>query len=188
MVEKKIVTVIKLPHGYFPGEIKESEVFPPVPASMMKASTVVKVIKTPHGYYHGEVKDAEVLPSIASSSVAFNTLIQKGGLPIKNATKTGYQIAEVGDGINLSYPESDTRRGRVQKKMSATIQTGDQMGVLEPNERIRRLTPKECWRLMGFTDNDFAKAKKVNSDTQLYKQAGNSIVVQVLEAIFKEML
>ena len=56
------------------------------------------------------------------------------------------------------------------------------------NVRIRKLTPRECWRLMGFTDEDFDKAKEVNSDTQLYKQAGNSIVVNVLEAIFKEML
>lgn len=53
--------------------------------------------------------------------------------------------------------------------------------------RIRKLTPKECWRLMGFDDEDFEKASKVNSNTQLYKQAGNSIVVNVLEAIFKEL-
>jgi len=58
----------------------------------------------------------------------------------------------------------------------------------EKNVRIRRLTPKECWLLMGFTDDEFNRAKEVNSDTQLYKQAGNSIVVNVLEAIFKEML
>lgn len=56
------------------------------------------------------------------------------------------------------------------------------------NLRIRKLTPKECWRLMGFSDEDFEKAKKVNSDNQLYKQAGNSIVVDVLMAIFREML
>lgn len=56
------------------------------------------------------------------------------------------------------------------------------------NVRIRKLTPKECWRLMGFDDEDFDKAKEVNSDTQLYKQAGNSIVVNVLMEIFKEML
>lgn len=53
--------------------------------------------------------------------------------------------------------------------------------------RIRKLTPKECWRLMGFDDTDFEKASKDNSNTQLYKQAGNSIVVNVLEAIFKEL-
>jgi len=56
------------------------------------------------------------------------------------------------------------------------------------NLRIRKLTPKECWRLMGFSDEDFEKAAKVNSNTQLYKQAGNSIVVNVLMAIFKELL
>jgi DNA (cytosine-5)-methyltransferase 1 len=53
--------------------------------------------------------------------------------------------------------------------------------------RIRRLTPKECWRLMGFDDEDYEKAAQVNSNTQLYKQAGNSIVVNVLEAIFKNL-
>lgn len=47
--------------------------------------------------------------------------------------------------------------------------------------RVRKLTPKECWRLMGFDDSDFEKAEKTNSDTQLYKQAGNSICVPVLE-------
>ena len=57
-----------------------------------------------------------------------------------------------------------------------------------PDLRIRKLTPKECWRLMGFDDEDFEKASKVNSNTQLYKQAGNSIVVNVLEAIFKELI
>lgn len=54
--------------------------------------------------------------------------------------------------------------------------------------RIRKLTPRECWRLMGFSDEDFEKAAAVNSNTQLYAQAGNSIVVNVLEAIFKNMM
>lgn len=56
------------------------------------------------------------------------------------------------------------------------------------NLRIRKLTPKECWRLMGFDDEDFEKAAQVNSNTQLYKQAGNSIVVNVLEAILQNLL
>lgn len=56
------------------------------------------------------------------------------------------------------------------------------------NLRIRKLTPKECWRLMGFDDKDFEKASKVNSNAQLYKQAGNSIVVNVLEAILYNLL
>jgi DNA (cytosine-5)-methyltransferase 1 len=60
--------------------------------------------------------------------------------------------------------------------------------TVAPKYRIRKLTPKECWRLMGFSDDDFEKAARLNSDTQLYKQAGNSIVVNVLEYIFKELL
>ena len=56
------------------------------------------------------------------------------------------------------------------------------------NLRIRKLTPKECFRLMGFDDTDFEKAEKVNSNTQLYKQAGNSIVVPVLEYIISVLL
>lgn len=55
------------------------------------------------------------------------------------------------------------------------------------NLRIRKLTPKECWRLMGFTDEEFNRAAKVNSNTQLYKQAGNSIVVNVLVNIFTNL-
>ena len=66
--------------------------------------------------------------------------------------------------------------------------SNDAMGAIINDLRIRKLTPKECWRLMGFDDEDFEKAEKVNSNTQLYKQAGNSIVVNVLMAIFKELL
>lgn len=54
--------------------------------------------------------------------------------------------------------------------------------------KIRRLTPKECWRLMGFDDSDFDKATKVCSETNLYHQAGNSIVVNVIYSILKELL
>lgn len=60
--------------------------------------------------------------------------------------------------------------------------------VVEPGIRVRKLTPRECWRLMGFTDEDYDKASQVVSKSQLYRQAGNSIVVNVLMAIFKEML
>lgn len=60
--------------------------------------------------------------------------------------------------------------------------------VREPKYRIRKLTPLECWRLMGFSDEDFHKAEKANSNSQLYKQAGNSIVKDVLMAIFGQMM
>ena len=63
----------------------------------------------------------------------------------------------------------------------------DNYAVELPEYRIRKLTPKECWRLMGCSDEDFIKAEQVNSNSQLYKQAGNAIVVDVLEAIFKQM-
>lgn len=116
---------------------------------------------------------------------------------IKQATKVGSIKWQVGGVADLSFPTSKTRRGRVQEggTVSPTIMSSNQeLYKLERNEmesyRIRRLTPLECWRLMGFSDEDFkaAEENKLNSDTQLYAQAGNSIVVNVLEAIFGEML
>ena len=71
--------------------------------------------------------------------------------------------------------------------ISPTLQTEEPPCKIESRVRIRKLTPLECWRLMGFSDVDFMKAAAVNSNTQLYKQAGNSIVVPVLEAIFRKM-
>ena len=108
---------------------------------------------------------------------------------IKNNTKQGYLEAEEGDGVNISS-RMQYQRGNVQKDMTQTITTsgGGDRGVIEKGFRIRRLTPKECWRLMGFDDEDFEKAQAVPmSNTQLYKQAGNSIVVNVLENIFREL-
>lgn len=109
------------------------------------------------------------------------------GVAIKTANKQGYDIATDGDGVDLSYQQSKTRRGRVGHGVSKTLMASDSMGTVD-NYRIRKLTPKECWRLMGFDDADFRKAEQVNSNTQLYKQAGNSIVVNVLEAILKNLL
>jgi DNA (cytosine-5)-methyltransferase 1 len=135
---------------------------------------------------------------------------------VREATKQGYAIAEEGDSINIQFPNSETRRGRVGKECAHTLETSCNQAVIDPynrtlpkdqeaittlrtnysngnaqimqNYRIRKLTPKECWRLMGFTDEEFAKAEEVNSNSQLYKQAGNSIVVDVLEYIFKNLL
>ena len=109
------------------------------------------------------------------------------GVAIRTANKKGYDIATDGDGVDLSYPQSKTRRGRVGHCVSKTLMASDSMGRVD-NYRIRKLTPKECWRLMGFDDADFREAEQVNSNTQLYKQAGNSIVVNVLEAILKNLL
>ena len=189
---------------------------------------------------------------------------------VREATKKGYTEAMAGDSINVSYPNSTTKRGRVGKEVSQTILTSPNMATViespkpiclnnsckqpsvqdriydeegiaaavtasqfrasiaerrmfnpynqkeitdiaptqtancgvatssaavlisEDGEhfmKIRKLTPLECWRLMSFDDEDFYKVKSIGiSDTQLYKQAGNSIVVNVLVAIFRKML
>ena len=116
---------------------------------------------------------------------------QGGGLEpkirVKEATSKGYTEAEVGDSVNLSHPNSKTRRGRVGKQVANTLLTGESQGVIEPDFRIRKLTPRECWRLQGFPDWAFDKAQEVNSNSQLYKQAGNSVTVNVIAAIAKEL-
>ena len=105
---------------------------------------------------------------------------------VRQATKQGYTIAEEGDSINLEQPNSTTRRGRVGNKIANTLTCSCNQAVV--NEyRIRKLTPLECYRLMGFDDEDFYKASALNSNSQLYKQAGNSICVNVLEEIFKNL-
>ena len=165
-------------------------------------------------------------------------------IAIKQATKQGYIECEVGGVADFSYPDSKTRRGRVQDNgntcptLTAESQdicriemlekpvllggvgeenefgtqyrqgnrvyssnavamclnsqpvgnTGGNSYLYNVNYRIRKLTPRECWRLMDFSDEDFEKAAEVNSSTQLYKQAGNSIVVNVLVAILGQLL
>ena len=106
---------------------------------------------------------------------------------VKEATSQGYAEAEIGDSVNLSHPNSKTRRGRVGKQIANTLLTGESQGVVDPDFRIRKLTPRECWRLQGFPDWAFDKAQEVNSNSQLYKQAGNSVTVNVIAAIAKEL-
>lgn len=114
-------------------------------------------------------------------------------IKIPQATKEGYIEMELPGICDLTYPNSKTRRGRVQDKGACcpTLTTGKKnvcyIDVHGDKCRVRRLTPLECWRLMGCSDEDFYKAQEHNSDTQLYKQAGNSIVVPVLEGIFKQL-
>ena len=115
------------------------------------------------------------------------TTVQKDNyVLVKEATKKGYAIAKEGDSINFEQPNSKTRRGRVGHEVSQTLTTSCNQGTLD-EYRIRKLTPLECWRLMGFKDEQFNKAQSVCSNSQLYKQAGNSIVVDVLEKIFENI-
>lgn len=162
------------------------------------------------------------------------TSVQKDNLvmetvKIKQATKDGYIECQVGGIADLSFPDSNTRRGRVQEngQVSPTLMAGEsdicriekvgqisndgsQYGTvvsengicstlsagthvyanncIQTQYRIRKLTPRECWRLMNFTDSDFEKAAEVNSNTKLYKQAGNSIVKNCLVAIIGQMI
>ena len=82
-----------------------------------------------------------------------------------------------------------TIKNQYYKTSQANYERTGSMGATGVNTglRIRKLTPKECFRLMGFSDNDFHKAEKVNSNTQLYKQAGNSIVVDVIEELYEQL-
>ncbi|MDW4137160.1 DNA (cytosine-5-)-methyltransferase [Staphylococcus saprophyticus] len=109
------------------------------------------------------------------------------GIAVREATKQGYAIAEQGDSVNVSYPTSKTRRGRVGKQVAQTLQAGEvNQGVVMNDIRIRKLVPIETWRLQGFTDEQFYKAKDSGvSNSQLYKQAGNSVSVPVVDAIVK---
>lgn len=126
---------------------------------------------------------------------AMNTAVlevaEQEGIKVRNGTKKGYQVANVGDSVDLSYPGSRTRRARVGKGLAHNLSCGGQMGAVVwkgKTVKIRRLTPKECFRLQGFPDELFEKACAVNSDAQLYKQAGNGVTVSVVFAIGKAIL
>lgn len=114
------------------------------------------------------------------------TAQDRHGVMIKEATKQGYAIAEQGDSINLEQPNSSTRRGRVGKGIANTLTCSCNQGTLD-GCRIRRLTPKECWRLQGWEDIDYEKAARVCSESQLYKQAGNGVSVPVIRAIAEKL-
>lgn len=113
----------------------------------------------------------EIAPTLSARDYKEPRCVQVGTLDIKglDCIKRVYSV----DGLSPTI---------------STMQGGNRQPKIHESTRIRRLTPLECWRLMGFDDEDFHKAEKVNSNTQLYKQAGNSIVVNVLEAIFKQMI
>lgn len=126
-------------------------------------------------------------------------------IKVKEATKQGYSECRVGvDAVNLSVPGSKTRRGRVGKEIANTLDTSCNQGIFVKVSdeliayavwyekyqcyiAIRKLTPKECFRLQGWPDDYFEKAEFVNSDSQLYKQAGNGVTVSVIKAIAEKL-
>ena len=119
------------------------------------------------------------------------TSVQKDNMVlIKQATKGGSVECEVGGVFDASFPNSTTRRGRVQDRgnICPTIMAQNQeLCRVETTYRIRKLTPRECGRLMGVSDEDISKMAEVNSNTQLYKQFGNSIVVDVMCKMFRNL-
>lgn len=122
-------------------------------------------------------------------------------IEVKEATKQGYTECRVGiDSVNFSMPNSKTRRGRVEQEIANTLDTSCNQGIfVQVSEElvvyafwyekyqcyiaIRKLTPRECFRLQGWSDDYFEKAQFVNSDSQLYKQAGNGVTVSVIKTI-----
>ena len=113
---------------------------------------------------------------------------KQGGTKIMiRKNKIEYQEVKPEGSVNLAFPHSKSRRGRLEKQSVHTLLTGDQQAVITDQYQIRKLTPRECWRLQGFPDWTFDRASQVNSDSQLYKQAGNSVTVPVIFDIAKRL-
>ena len=109
---------------------------------------------------------------------------------LRNATKQGYQSAHPGDSVDLAYPTSTTRRARVGQGFAHALSCSGAIGVAVwhgKRVRIRRLTPRECFRLQGFSDELYDRAAAVNSDAQLYKQAGNGVTVNVVYSLGRKI-
>lgn len=123
----------------------------------------------------------------AMNAIVIPYLTPDKGVLVREATKKGYAVAEVGDSINLEQPNSKTRRGRVGKGVAQTLTCSCNQATLI-DYSIRKLTPRECFRLMGLHDDEIDKIQQVGiSNSQQYKLAGNSIVVDVLEYIFASL-
>lgn len=144
--------------------------------------------RSPRQIIGGSQGDCVYDPSGISTTIASQAggLGAKTGLyavKIKEATRKGYSEAETGDSINLSVPNSKTRRGRVGKGVAQTIDTGMQQYTLQ-GVKIRRLTPTECERLQGFPDGWTEGA----SDAQRYKCLGNAVTVNVITEIVRKIM
>lgn len=145
---------------------------------------------TPVGSFGGNQQVGRVygIDGIAPTLSTMQGGGQEPKVMVREATKKGFEIAKIGDTINFSQPNSKTRRGRVGHGIANTMTTTNTMATLTSDLRIRKLTPLECWRLQGFPDWAFDRAKQAGlSDSQLYKQAGNSVTVPVIKEIAGKM-
>lgn len=153
-----------------------------------------------HDFIESEVREDGVANTL-STVPKDNQLAVK----VAEAAKKGFAECIVGeDSVNLAVPGSKTRRGRVGRGVANTLDTSCNQGIFVKVSEdltvyaiwyekyqcyvaIRKLTPKECFRLQGFPDELFEKAQEVNSDSQLYKQAGNAVTVNVAYEIGKRL-
>jgi len=148
-------------------------------AGSRKTDNFIKV-----GYINKDTQGGQVFsyrgisPTLSAGTHGY----ANGYVQIKSATSKGYETAKIGDSINFSQPNSETRRGRVGKGVAQTLDTACNQATIT-HERIRRLTPRECFRLQDFPDT----FKMPCSDSQMYKQAGNSIPVGLLVKILERL-
>lgn len=170
---------------------------------MGEISGVAIPVLTPervHEKQNGRIKENnDPMFTIAAQDV-YGVVCDSPTITIKEATKKGVTKAKCGDSINLSSINSKTRRGIVGIGIAQTLNTSCNQGTMvcchDKNYiyaiwyekyrcyvTIRKLTPKECFRLQGWSDDYFEKAAFVNTDNQLYKQAGNGVTVNVVEEI-----
>jgi DNA (cytosine-5)-methyltransferase 1 len=113
---------------------------------------------------------------------------------VPDGTLAGYAVASVGDSVNLGYLGSKDKRGQLGKGIAHTL-TASTMSQFTPQKTtkgkltLRRLTPVECERLQGFSDNwtKFGQNGKAMSDTQRYKMCGNAVTVNVIQAVFERI-
>ncbi|MBO7235198.1 MAG: DNA cytosine methyltransferase [Alistipes sp.] len=169
--------------------IKEPQVLTP------KRTEFGKAIRNKYESHEIEMSRHDMTTMEPRTDGISNTLtsVQKDNyLAIPEATSKGYAEAYEGDSVNLAVPNSKTRRGRVGKQMANTLDTGCQQGVVEQENnvryRIRKLTPRECFRLMGVDDVDIDKIQGAGiSNSQQYKMAGNSIIVDTLYYIIRKL-
>jgi DNA-cytosine methyltransferase len=193
------VGIIQTGHGHNSGGIKAADgKTPPLTTSawehnnkliIPEARGVALRSRTCHDN-HAD-KKYKKLPEISGEKANAMTSVQTDSMvavAIPEATKKGYAIAVEGDSVDLSYPNSKTRRGRVSKKAPSQMTSSQSVGVLE-GYTIRKLTPVECERLMTLPDQytalgDFGDGEaKPISNTQRYKTLGNGFVVEVVAHI-----
>lgn len=143
-------------------------------------------------YNNSEIKDIAPTQTTQCGSTASSATVLIKNKSLRETLEQNNIEKDISfiDSYNRNIRKDDlsgTITTRVSDSNNTFIAIKPDIECVTTDLSIRKLTPKEYWRLMGFDDVDFEKAEKINSNTQLYKQAGNSIVVNVLEAIFKEL-